>query len=364
MTLDGEARSAVGSEESSDTQQPDGAAKVPAETMAAVPGPTGGRPGMRRVSTWLGGSRLGLVAMALVVGAGAGLGAVAFRWLIYSFTWLATGYQQFGAAGPRRKPHMLAGLGSGSCSSSRWSGGLLYGPLIHRFAREARGHGVPEVMLAVAENGGRIRPPVTIVKALASAICIGAGGSVGREGPIVQIGSAFASTLGQLVRMSETPAADHRGLRSCWRDRGDLQRADHRAVLRLRDRPARVLARRDVRDDPRRGHRRLGQPGVLRLGPVLHRDAPWAGRRQRLQLPVDRAAGPGCRADRGGVQDLPVPARGRGRRLVEGPARMGAPGRRRARTRRAAACAPADVRGRLSGHGQASWPATSCSGSS
>ena len=83
-------------------------------------------------------------------------------------------------------------------------GGLLYGPLIQRFAREARGHGVPEVMLAVAENGGRIRPPVTIVKALASAMCIGAGGSVGREGPIVQIGSAFASTLGQLVRMSET----------------------------------------------------------------------------------------------------------------------------------------------------------------
>ena len=83
-------------------------------------------------------------------------------------------------------------------------GGLLYGPLIQRFAREARGHGVPEVMLAVAENGGRIRPQVSIVKALASALCIGTGGSVGREGPIVQIGSAFASSLGQLVKMSES----------------------------------------------------------------------------------------------------------------------------------------------------------------
>ena len=82
-------------------------------------------------------------------------------------------------------------------------GGLLYGPLIQRFAREARGHGVPEVMLAVAENGGRIRPPVTIVKALASAICIGTGGSVGREGPIVQVGSALGLDAGQLVRMSE-----------------------------------------------------------------------------------------------------------------------------------------------------------------
>jgi CIC family chloride channel protein len=59
-------------------------------------------------------------------------------------------------------------------------------------------------MLAVAENGGRIRPQVSIVKALASAICIATGGSVGREGPIVQIGAAFASTLGQWVRMSET----------------------------------------------------------------------------------------------------------------------------------------------------------------
>jgi CIC family chloride channel protein len=82
-------------------------------------------------------------------------------------------------------------------------GGALYGPLIYRFAREARGHGVPEVMIAVAENGGRIRPQVSVVKALASALCIAVGGSVGREGPIVQIGSALASSLGQWVRLPE-----------------------------------------------------------------------------------------------------------------------------------------------------------------
>src|SRR5262249_62254150 len=58
-------------------------------------------------------------------------------------------------------------------------------------------------MLAVAERGGRIRPQVAIVKALASALCIGCGGSVGREGPIVQVGSALGSTLGQLARVSE-----------------------------------------------------------------------------------------------------------------------------------------------------------------
>jgi chloride channel protein, CIC family len=157
---------------------------------------------MRRASAWLAGSRLGLVAVALFVGAGAGVGAAGFRELIYAVTWLVTGHDQFGQQGHAASAH-VPGLGLWFVLLAPVVGGLLYGPLIQRFAREARGHGVPEVMVAVAENGGRIRPPVTIVKAIASALCIGTGGSVGREGPIVQIGSAFASTVGQLVRMSE-----------------------------------------------------------------------------------------------------------------------------------------------------------------
>ena len=156
-----------------------------------------------RACAWLGGGRLGLVVMALIVGAGAGLGAAGFRLLIFAFTWLATGYRQFGQQGHAASLH-LPWMGIWFVLVVPVLGGLIYGPLIQRFAREARGHGVPEVMLAVAENGGRIRPQVTVVKALASAICIGVGGSVGREGPIVQIGSALASTLGQLVRMSES----------------------------------------------------------------------------------------------------------------------------------------------------------------
>ena len=95
--------------------------------------------------------------MALVVGAGAGLGAVVFRWLIYTFTWLVTGRQQFGQQGHVPSLH-FPWLGIWFVLLAPVVGGLLYGPLIQRFAREARGHGVPEVMLAVAENGGRIRP--------------------------------------------------------------------------------------------------------------------------------------------------------------------------------------------------------------
>jgi CIC family chloride channel protein len=155
-----------------------------------------------RAAAWLRAGRGGMFLLALVVGAGAGLGAVVFRYLIYFFTWLATGHSQFGQAGYVGSSH-LPWLGLGFFVVIPVIGGLIYGPLIYKWAREARGHGVPEVMIAVADNGGRIRWQVSVVKALASALCIGSGGSVGREGPIVQIGSALASSIGQWVRMPE-----------------------------------------------------------------------------------------------------------------------------------------------------------------
>ncbi|UCD93663.1 MAG: chloride channel protein [Candidatus Zixiibacteriota bacterium] len=83
------------------------------------------------------------------------------------------------------------------------AGGLIVGPIVYKFATEAKGHGVPEVMLAVARKGGIIRVRVALAKAVASAICIGSGGSAGREGPIVQIGSAIGSAIGQLFKMSQ-----------------------------------------------------------------------------------------------------------------------------------------------------------------
>ncbi|HOH31419.1 MAG TPA: chloride channel protein, partial [Candidatus Hydrogenedentes bacterium] len=66
-------------------------------------------------------------------------------------------------------------------------GGLVVGLITKYMAPETKRHGVPEVMLAVARLGGRIRPRVALVKMVASAITIGSGGSAGREGPIVHI---------------------------------------------------------------------------------------------------------------------------------------------------------------------------------
>ncbi|MFG2718511.1 chloride channel protein [Streptomyces sp. NPDC048416] len=144
----------------------------------------------------------GLAALALVIGVGAGLGSIAFRWLIKVFTGLFTGHADYAGAGHAANLH-VAWLGPYFVLLAPVIGGLLYGPLVDRFAKEARGHGVPEVMLAVAQRGGRINPNVSVVKALASALTIGSGGSVGREGPIVQIGSALGSTLGRIVKVTE-----------------------------------------------------------------------------------------------------------------------------------------------------------------
>ena len=147
-------------------------------------------------------SDTGLLVLALLVGAGAGLGAVVFRWLIVTFTRVLSGHSDYSGLGHVANPH-VPWLGPWFVVLAPVVAGLVYGPLVHGFAREARGHGVPEVMYAVARRGGRIRPQVAAVKALASALCIGGGGSVGREGPIVQIGSALGSTLGRAVGAAE-----------------------------------------------------------------------------------------------------------------------------------------------------------------
>jgi CIC family chloride channel protein len=147
-------------------------------------------------------SRMGLLVLALAVGAGAGGAAIAFRWLIKVFTLALTGHADYAGLGHVPNPH-VPGLGMWFVVLAPVVAGLLYGPLVHFFAREARGHGVPEVMYAVARKGGRIAPQVAAVKALASALCIGGGGSVGREGPIVQIGAALGSTFGRVLKVPE-----------------------------------------------------------------------------------------------------------------------------------------------------------------
>jgi chloride channel protein, CIC family len=140
-----------------------------------------------------------LSVLGLVVGVFTGGGAVAFRDLI--------GFLHNLAFEGRLAIPYNANLFT---PTSPWGAFIILVPvigalfvtfLIVKFAPEARGHGVPEVMDAIHYHEGVIRPIVAVIKSLASAISIGTGAAVGREGPIIQIGSSLASTLGQIIPM-------------------------------------------------------------------------------------------------------------------------------------------------------------------
>lgn len=137
--------------------------------------------------------------LSISVGIISGLGSVGFRYLIdFFYNLFFQGTLSFKAVGEI----------SPISAWGKWVilvpavGLMLANFITEKWAPEAKGHGVPEVMAAVAENRGKIRPVVALVKIFASAITIGGGGSVGREGPIVQIGSSFGSSLGQLFKLS------------------------------------------------------------------------------------------------------------------------------------------------------------------
>lgn len=135
-----------------------------------------------------------MIILAIIIGILGGFGGIGIRWLIKFISDLSY-------PGPG---NILENI-----LATHWYwiliipviGGIIVGPIIYFLAPEAKGHGVPEVMQAILLKGGNIRPRVAFIKAIASAISIGTGGSVGREGPIVQIGSSLGSTVGQFFHV-------------------------------------------------------------------------------------------------------------------------------------------------------------------
>ena len=164
------------------------AAEAPSET-AGIAGEREPRP----LGLW------SVCGLALVVGIITGCGAVFFRMLIGLFhNLLFLGHISFAYDTSLFTP------------PSPWGAAVILVPVIgsigvtfivNTFAPEAKGHGVPEVMDAIYYQRGLIRPVVAVAKSLASALAIGSGAAVGREGPIIQIGSAMGSTLGQVIAM-------------------------------------------------------------------------------------------------------------------------------------------------------------------
>jgi len=136
-----------------------------------------------------------LSLLSVLIGLVAGLASVLFKFMIHFFQnifWRAPNIIEAVASQPKLLTLLIP-----------TAGGLLIAPFIYYGAREAKGHGVPEIMESLIFRGGKIRNRVAIVKAIASSICIGSGGSTGREGPIVQISASIASSIGQLFRIKE-----------------------------------------------------------------------------------------------------------------------------------------------------------------
>ncbi|MFB6347051.1 MAG: chloride channel protein [bacterium] len=139
----------------------------------------------------------GMILLAFLIGIAGGFGAVGFRYLIAGIRWIF-----YGAFHESEFLGMVVQLPWYQRLLLPAAGGLIIGPLISYFCQEAKGHGVPEVMEGVALEGGTLRARVVPFKTLVSAICIGSGGSAGREGPIVQIGAAAGSLLGQFLNLT------------------------------------------------------------------------------------------------------------------------------------------------------------------
>lgn len=134
-----------------------------------------------------------LLLYSVLIGVVGGYGAVGFRKLLSAFHW---GFFNVGAKS-------FSFLGRFEVVLFPVIGLLVASFLVKRFAPEAKGGGVPEVMASIAEHHSLIRSRVVVLKAIASALTIGSGGSAGREGPIVQIGSAFGSIFGQFLHLPE-----------------------------------------------------------------------------------------------------------------------------------------------------------------
>jgi CIC family chloride channel protein len=133
--------------------------------------------------------------LAALVGILAGVGAVLLNKIVDLIHHLFFGqYFSYFAQNPTARYIVLISIPA--------MGGLLVGMIIHFFAGENVGHGVPGVIEAISDREGLIKKRLSIVTLISSGTLIGSGGSAGKEGPIIQIGAAFGSTVGQFFRVS------------------------------------------------------------------------------------------------------------------------------------------------------------------
>ena len=145
------------------------------------------------------------IFLGSLIGVVSGLGAILFNFLLQVGTqffmkdlltlFLPEKLQEFSLLGVPLSRWMILWIPA--------LGGLLSGVLVFHIAPEAEGHGTDAMIESFHRKKGMVRKRVPIIKTIASAITIGSGGSAGKEGPIAQIGSGFASFIGSLLKMDD-----------------------------------------------------------------------------------------------------------------------------------------------------------------
>ncbi|MEE8458198.1 MAG: chloride channel protein, partial [Acidimicrobiia bacterium] len=134
-----------------------------------------------------------LMVLALVIGVGAGFGAAA---LVYALRLVSSSVVRLTELGPP--------LGRGWLFLVLPAGIWLAWAITAKWAPEAAGHGVPQILASLTLDRGRIPLRVPLLKTIATALTIGVGGSAGREGSIAQIGAGIGSFIGKVTKLEET----------------------------------------------------------------------------------------------------------------------------------------------------------------
>jgi len=134
--------------------------------------------------------------LAIGIGITVGYVSIAFRWLIglFQYPWLFTFGENVASA--------AAGMPWWVVILAPTTGGLIVGYILQHYMPGRRGQGVADVIEAHALHNARIDPKVGFLSAGLSALSIGTGASVGREGPIVHLGATIAGLVEDRFRLS------------------------------------------------------------------------------------------------------------------------------------------------------------------
>ncbi|MCC9620267.1 chloride channel protein [Thalassospira sp. MA62] len=144
--------------------------------------------------------QLVLSILALAVGAMAGVGAIVFRDGLLFVQGLV-----FGSDAEVLHRH-LQGLPEWRMIVGPTAGGLLIGIFMYKFLPEKRAHGVSDVIDAASFHDARMSTRCGVKSAFASMVSLGAGSSLGREGPVVHMGASFGAWLARVLHLRRSAA--------------------------------------------------------------------------------------------------------------------------------------------------------------